>query len=311
NDQQAAALSILVYLALSLGLTLHNKIVLQWHKFGFPWLVTAVHSLGGVIGMRFMVASGRFTPVKLVPRKRRLLWAFSVLYTVNIAVSNISLHYVTIPFHQVVRGTVPVFTVLMSIVLGSRGYSRSTYLSLVPVVVGVGMATYGDYSFTVVGFLLTLLGTVLAAAKTVVTNTILVGGNRLELSAFDLLYQLSPLALVQTLAWSVATGEFSRVVEFTRSLEATERGGAALVGALLVNGSIAFVLNIASFTANKKTGPLAMTVTGNIKVVLTVVLGCVLFNTSLAPLSMVGTATTLAGGALYSAVRLHEHAAAS
>ncbi|KAJ1957033.1 hypothetical protein GGI12_005141 [Dipsacomyces acuminosporus] len=191
--------------------------------------------------------------------------------------------------------------------VGSRRYSRSTYLSLLPVVAGVGMATYGDYSFTAVGFLLTLLGTVLAATKTVVTNTILVGNNRLELSPFDLLYQLSPLAFIQTLAWSVSTGEFSRFLEFAQSSKNGEHSAVPLVGALVVNGSIAFVLNIASFTASRNTSALAMTVTGNVKVVLTVVLGCALFGTSLSALSIAGIAVTLAGGALYSAVRLQEN----
>ncbi|KAJ2706148.1 hypothetical protein H4R19_005041, partial [Coemansia spiralis] len=193
--------SIVLYLVVSLALTLHNKMVLQWHRFGFPWLVTAVHALAGIIGMRLLEAAGYFTPKYLDARQKRLLWMFSVLYTVNIAASNVSLHYVSVPLHQVVRGTVPVFTVLISLVFrsSSQGYSARVYLSLVPVVVGVGMATYGDhYSFTMFGFVVTMLGTVLAALKTVVTNTILVGGYQLRLSAFDLLYRLCPLAFAQT-----------------------------------------------------------------------------------------------------------------
>ncbi|KAJ2765944.1 hypothetical protein IWQ57_004577, partial [Coemansia nantahalensis] len=307
------AVSIVLYLAISLALTLHNKMVLQWHRFGFPWLVTAVHTLAGMVGMRLLEAAGYFTPKHLDARQKRLLAMFSVLYTVNIAVSNVSLHYVSVPLHQTVRGTVPAFTVLLSLVFrssNSQGYSRRVYLSLVPVVVGVGMATYGDhYSFTAVGFLLTLLGTVLAALKTVVTNTILVGGHGLRLSAFDLLYRLCPLALAQTLVWATVSGETAAAWRFVRSLHSAmgkdsagldlaalyaPGGGdlAPLLIALVANGAIAFVLNIASFTANKNTSALAMTVTGNVKVVLTVILGCILFNVELSPLSKLGIAVT-------------------
>ncbi|KAJ1731041.1 hypothetical protein LPJ61_002726 [Coemansia biformis] len=321
-------LSITLYLLISLGLTLHNKMVLQWHQFGFPWLVTAVHALAGIIGMRLLEATGHFTPKYLDSRQRRLLWMFSVLYTVNIAVSNVSLHYVSVPLHQIVRGTVPVSTVLITLMFrGSwRGYSRRVYLSLVPVVLGAGMATYGDhYSFTLVGFLLTLLGTVLAALKTVVTNTILVGGYRLRLSALDLLYRLCPLAFAQTLIWAVVSGEATEAWRFVHSLRSSGGGlGAAgldhgaqnaagsggrlapLVVALVANGAIAFVLNVVSFTANKHTSALAMTVAGNLKVVLTVVLGCLLFDVSLSGLSIWGIVVTIIGSAAYSSVRLYE-----
>lgn len=36
---------------------------------------------------------------------------------------------------------------------------------MVPLTLGVGLATYGDYYFTNVGFILTLAGVVLAAIK--------------------------------------------------------------------------------------------------------------------------------------------------
>jgi hypothetical protein len=69
------------------------------------------------------------------------------------------------PFHQIMRSTSPVFTVLIYRLRYHRTYSTSTYLSLLPIVLGAGLATYGDYYFTVPGFLLTLLGVVLAAVK--------------------------------------------------------------------------------------------------------------------------------------------------
>jgi hypothetical protein len=72
---------------------------------------------------------------------------------------------VSIPFHQIMRSTCPVFTVLIYRVRYDRTYARETYLSLVPVVLGVGLATYGDYYFTVAGFVLTLVGVLLAAVK--------------------------------------------------------------------------------------------------------------------------------------------------
>ncbi len=72
---------------------------------------------------------------------------------------------VSIPFHQIMRSTCPVFAVLIYRLRYKRSYATKTYLSLVPVVFGVGLATYGDYYFTRIGFILTLLGVILAAVK--------------------------------------------------------------------------------------------------------------------------------------------------
>jgi 1,4-dihydroxy-2-naphthoate octaprenyltransferase len=47
----------------------------------------------------------------------------------------------------------------------NRAYPIDTYLSLIPIILGVALATYGDYYFTPTGFFLTLLGVILAAIK--------------------------------------------------------------------------------------------------------------------------------------------------
>lgn len=54
----------------------------------------------------------------------------------------------------------------------NRTYSTQTYLSLVPIICGVGLATFGDYYFTIMGFLLTFLGVVLASVKTVTSKLV-------------------------------------------------------------------------------------------------------------------------------------------
>lgn len=63
------------------------------------------------------------------------------------------------------RSTTPIFTILIYRVRFKRSYSTKVYLSLIPIVLGVGLATYGDYYFTIIGFTLTLLGVMLAAVK--------------------------------------------------------------------------------------------------------------------------------------------------
>ncbi|GHJ89458.1 hypothetical protein NliqN6_5860 [Naganishia liquefaciens] len=282
-----------LYFAFNLGLTLYNKVVLV--NFPFPYTLTGFHALSGCVGCYIALERGAFTPARLTSRENLIMAAFSVLYTINIAVSNLSLQLVTVPFHQVVRASTPLFTILISSIFFKGKFTLIKLVSLLPVIAGVGFATYGDYYFTAWGLILTLLGTFLAALKTVITNVIQTGGGgRLKLHPLDLLMRMSPLAFVQCVVYGLMSGELKRVQRYG-ALEMT-RGKAT---ALLLNGVIAFGLNIVSFTANKKAGPLTMTVAANCKQVLTIAIAVVMFNLSINFTNGIGIILTLIGGAWY------------
>ncbi|PPR00954.1 hypothetical protein CVT24_000261 [Panaeolus cyanescens] len=476
-----------LYFTLNLALTLYNKKVLG--KFPFPYTLTAVHALCGWIGTGAMVwwagrksgfgslrgLSGariggpgsegqRGHGVELSGKEKVVLVAFSVLYTVNIVVSNASLRLVTVPFHQVVRASAPFFTILFSALLLGKRSSRRKLLSLVPVVAGVGFATYGDYYFTPLGFFLTLLGTLLAALKTILTNVILVKpGNsstplslpstaapstgskvvaattgtdegfvgielgqshnirhsvdeekgsrhreidpmldaieendnewevettkdrtffgsmltfaegvfrkrlsrkrspspssstsrsstqlgsgsanpgtftlaliglpsvrlpKLSLTPLHLLYLLSPLAFVQTMMLAQVSGELIDVrgwffgtvpSSLSGSIQnVTSDVGDAVVGVigtrgarwgLLLNGVMAFMLNVVSFNANRRVGPLGMSVAANVKQVLTILCAVSMFDLTITPANALGIGLTLLGGATYAYVEIIE-----
>ncbi|KAF8805564.1 TPT-domain-containing protein [Phlegmacium glaucopus] len=381
-----------VYFTLNLSLTLYNKSVLI--HFPFPYTLTALHALCGTIGASILLSlqdTGQGGPLlnPTTPKPSRslfqkitldlsagelvVLFFFSMLYTINIVVSNASLRLVTVPFHQVVRASTPFFTIVFSLVLLSKRCSRRKVLTLIPVVAGVCFATYGDYYFTPIGFFLTLLGTILAALKTILTNIILVkqptsplpissdssnhlssddlpiksspsffsdllslpsfnssssilAANatkasiknttpssftlpKLSLSPLHLLYLLSPLAFIQTAFLAHSTGELNRVRVhlFHSSSSAHPEGGMLNFRMWLIfNGILAFFLNVVSFNANRRVGPLAMSVAANVKQVLTVLCAVFIFDLTITPANALGIFLTIAGGAFYAAVELHE-----
>lgn len=80
---------LVLYFFLNLTLTLYNKIVLEY--FQFPWMLTGIHTLVGATGSYALYYFGFFTPAKLGDRESIVMLAFSILYTINIAISNVSL----------------------------------------------------------------------------------------------------------------------------------------------------------------------------------------------------------------------------
>lgn len=148
---------ITLYFFSNLSLTLYNKIVLV--HFPFPYTLTALHALCGSIGSYILMERGVFEPRQLSLQENIVLCAFSVLYTVNIAVSNLSLGLVTVPvsgdelsqrfrpclifpsqFHQVVRAATPIFVMTISYLFLNARYSRTKLVTLIPVIAGVGFA---------------------------------------------------------------------------------------------------------------------------------------------------------------------------
>jgi hypothetical protein len=183
-------------------------------------------------------------------------------------------------------------------VVYGRSYSRDTYMSMIPLIFGVALATFGDYYFTMIGFLLTFLGVILAAIKTVATNRLMTGS--LALSAMEVLFRMSPLAATQCLFYAYASGEFAGF----QTAVAEGAFDTTFLFSILCNGFMAFSLNIVSFQTNKVAGALTVSVCGNLKQCLTILLGIVLFAVTVTPLNGVGMLITVLGAAYYSKVEL-------
>ena len=111
---------------------------------------------------------------------------------------------------------------------------------------------------------------------------------------------MSPLAFMQTLVYAYFTGELDSLKTYASDGFLTRR----YMLVLLVNGIIAFALNVISFTANKKTGALTMTVAANVKQILTIILSIVFWGLKVTWMNALGILLTLLGGAWYAKVEL-------
>jgi hypothetical protein len=169
----------------------------------------------------------------------------------------------------------------------------TTNVTLLPIVAGALLATYGErYDASCRGFLLTLIGAVLAVVKTIATN-VLVHKSDSSVPPIELLSILSPLAAAQALLWAIWTGEISGVMKSTL--------GSKWVVILVLDTAMAAALNIASFEANRRGGPLAMAIAANVKQVL--LLAVPLGGKLPGPTVVCGTALTVVGSVRYAHVQ--------
>ncbi|KAJ3493315.1 hypothetical protein NMY22_g20226 [Coprinellus aureogranulatus] len=113
-SSSSSALWLIAYFTLNLLLTLYNKLVLI--HFPFPYALTALHALCGSLGS-FALLQVRGVVPNPTSREWVVLVLFSFLYTLNIISSNASLRLVTVPFHQCVRASAPIFVIALSSLL--------------------------------------------------------------------------------------------------------------------------------------------------------------------------------------------------
>lgn len=308
----AVGIWVFLYFLANLALTIHNKWVLSRINFRYPWILTALHIGVSGIGSWIVCRFNSGIQQQTLDREAWIkLLGFSILYALNIAMSNVSLAHVSLSFHQIVRSSVPVFILVLEAAWLTKRHSTGRKLSLIPLVLGVSLATveeFKDVSCTMIGFLLTLIGVALAALKGVVTNILMVGP--LKMHPLQVIYTMALPATIQCIIYGAVAGElksirslFSRLHYEAVTVEASGGPVSFPVGSilfkLLINGLLAFVLNWVSFTANKKTSALTMTVVANVKQVFSIGLAIYIFSTPLTLTKLLGIGLTLAGATWY------------
>lgn len=98
---------------------------------------------------------------------------------------------------------------IVSLMYYRKSYSTNRKFSVIPIVVGVALAFYGDLSYTPIGAFYTILCVILAALKSIMGSELLTG--ELRLGEIDLLAKMCPLALIEIGIMSVLTGEIYEI----------------------------------------------------------------------------------------------------
>mmetsp|Transcript_19254 Transcript_19254/g.27803 ORF Transcript_19254/g.27803 Transcript_19254/m.27803 type:complete len:350 (-) Transcript_19254:57-1106(-) len=290
---------LLMWVINNIAVTLLNKSVFHHMNFNYPYALSAVHMAVNTLGAHIYAYNSTLNLKKLEWKHQKIIFAFSFLFAANIAVGNQSLRFVSVNFNQVMRSLVPMVVMGMSYFVLKVRYSPRRVFSVVPVVVGVAMACLGEMRYNSVGFLVTVLCVILAALKAVVSGLALSG--EMKLHSIDLLIKMAPLAGVECLVMSYASGELTEIVQ--RWSELVESRAIHLV---LLTGVLAFFLNVLSFQANKVTSPLTLTISANAKQALLIALSILVFNTAVSVLNVVGIVVVMVGSFIYSYISMLE-----
>jgi len=297
-----AVVALALWYATNIFTVILNKYLFQNIGFVFPLTLTAIHMFLSTLGSLIVLKVFHVVPFIAVGRDKLIshVLPLAVVFCVNIILGNVSLRFIPVSFMQTVKSSVPAFTVaLQALVLGQES-SRATYISLIPVVGGVALASFTEVNFEITGFVAALVASLTTGIQSVVSG-ILLGGN-LKLDSMNLLYYMAPVSLI--LIFPIAyVMEYDGLMNY----DFDQYGGLNFVAFnLIISGVVAYLLNLCVFFAIKSTNPLTFTVFGNLKVVVVIIISVAIFRNEINAWNGFGCFIAIAGIIWYNSIEYQQ-----
>ncbi|KAJ0979322.1 hypothetical protein J5N97_014796 [Dioscorea zingiberensis] len=280
----------------NIGVLLLNKYLLSNYGFSYPMFLTMCHMTACSLLSYASVAWLKVVPLQAVRSRVQFLKiaTLSLVFCFSVVGGNISLKFLPVSFNQAVGATTPFFTAVFAYLMTRKREGWITYLTLVPVVTGVIIASGGEPSFHLFGFIMCISATAARALKTVLQG-ILLSSEGEKLNSINLLLYMAPMAVIFLLPATIfMEGD---VLAITVALAREDK---KILWYLLFNSSMAYFVNLTNFLVTKHTSALTLQVLGNAKGAVAVVISILIFRNPVSLTGMLGYALTVFGVVLYS-----------
>ncbi|CAN6470938.1 unnamed protein product [Victoria cruziana] len=242
--------------ASNIGVLLLNKYLLSNYGFRFPIFLTMCHMMACSLLCYVAVAWFKMVPMQTIRSRVQFMKiaALSAIFCTSVVSGNVSLKYLPVSFNQAVGATTPFFTAVFAYIMTVRREAWLTYLTLIPVVTGVIIASGGEPSFHLFGFIMCIGATAARALKSVLQG-ILLSSEGEKLNSMNLLLYMAPIAVVLLLPATLFMEP--NVLGMTVALA---RQDVKIVWYLLFNSSLAYFVNLTNFLVTKHTSALTLQV---------------------------------------------------
>lgn len=170
----------------------------------------------------------------------------------SLVTSYISIWKVSVSYAHTVKATVPLFVVILMRIFYKEKQATSVYLSIVPIITGVAVATMTELSFDLSGLICALLSTLGISVHNILSKKVL---NDTGMHHLRLLHLLGRLALILFLPVWLYT-DFFRIIHES----AIANGDFEVIALLFAGGVLNWLQNIITFSILSLVTPLTYAV---------------------------------------------------
>ncbi|KEH34138.1 probable sugar phosphate/phosphate translocator At3g11320 [Medicago truncatula] len=281
--------------ASNIGVLLLNKYLLSNYGFKYPIFLTLCHMMACSMLSYIAISWMKVVPLQTVRSRVQFvkISSLGLIFCLSVVGGNISLRYLPVSFNQAIGATTPFFTAVFAYLMTLKREGWLTYMALVPVVTGVMIASGGEPSFHLFGFIMCISATAARALKTVLQGVLLSSEGE-QLNSMNLLMYMAPVAVAFLLPASIIMEE--DVLGITIQLA---REDSTIVWLLIFNSTLAYFVNLTNFLVTKHTSALTLQVLGNAKGAVAVVISILIFRNPVSVTGMLGYSLTVIGVILY------------
>ncbi|KAI8846397.1 hypothetical protein BC829DRAFT_398802 [Chytridium lagenaria] len=277
------AVYISVWIFFSSATILFNKWILHTLNFPYPIFLTTCHLLFATIATRLL---SKTTSLLNGIADVKMNWEIymkavvpiGLCFSLSLVFSNYAYLYLSVAYIQMLKATTPVAVLLAGYLLRVEKYDPVILGKVSIIVVGVMIASYGEFE---------AWGIAAEATRLVLVQQLLKGYNMDPL--YNLFYNHSNEIRLCAVMNAVA---FAFVESSSFTFAAFGNVGFPI---LIINCTIAFLLNVAVVFLIGKTSSLVMCLSGVLKDIILVVASVLIWWTTVTRLQMAGYATALAG----------------
>ncbi|CAI0475504.1 unnamed protein product [Linum tenue] len=247
---------ISVWYSSNIGVIILNKYLLSNYGFRYPIFLTLCHMLACSLLSYASITWLKIVPLQTIRSGQQLLKisALGLIFCSSIVAGNVSLKYLPVSFNQAIGATTPFFTAVFAYLMTLKKEGFLTYAALVPVVSGVVVASGGEPSFHLFGFIMCVGATAARALKTVLQG-ILLSSEGEKLHSMNLLMYMAPVAVAFLLPTALIMEK--DVVGITIALAKDDK---RFLFYLLFNASLSYLVNLTNFLVTKHTSALTLQV---------------------------------------------------
>ncbi|KAL1902140.1 hypothetical protein Cpir12675_000039 [Ceratocystis pirilliformis] len=293
SDSIPASAYVILWISVSGALIIMNKWILDTLNFRYPILLTTYHLTFATVMTQVMSRT-----TKLLDGRKKLnmtpdvylrgILPIGVCFSLSLICGNMTYLYLSVSFIQMLKATTPVVVLLASWAMGNTQPKLSVLLNVSIIVLGVIVASFGEIEFVLTGFIYQILGILFEALRLTMVEKLLSGE-----------YKMDPLVSVYYFAPICALMNF--MVALYWEVPRVSYQDFANVGALvfLLNGCVAFTLNLSVVFLIGKTSAVVMTLCGVLKDVLLVASAMIIWNAPVTGLQFFGYGIALTGLVCY------------
>ena len=283
----------------NIAYNIYNKQALN--VLDYPWTIATIQMATGILYFVPVWLLGIRKAPKLNTDELKTLFPIALCHTGVHVGAVIALGAGAVSFAHIVKASEPVVTCALNALLLGETLPLPVYLTLLPIIGGVAIASMKELSFTVLALASAMLSNVSSAARGVLSKKTMSGkqiGENLDAqNLYAVLTAMSTLILVPLMFGLEGTGFFKAFSEVVNNGEFTRKSLATL---LALGGASYYAYNEVAFLALGKVNPVTHAVGNTIKRVVIIVASVIAFKTPMSTGSIIGSSIAIAGTLMYS-----------